>query len=109
MPQGPATKSSFASEGAHTFPFQSPAARGDDDTETEQGTKPETVDTNKGHLHRAGLSSTDSVAPVVLYSGTLRILDCALGRSFPKKVHQLSVHLVRVCPSYAVRSVPDHR
>ena len=108
MPQGPATKSSFASEGVHTFPFRSPAARADD-TETEPGTKPETVDTDMGHLHRAGLSSTDSVAPVVLYSGTLRILDCALGRSFPKKVHQLSVHLVRVCPSYAVRSVPHHR
>ncbi len=69
MPQGPPTKSSFASKGAHTFPFQPPAARADD-TETEPGTKPETVDTDKGHLHRAGLSSTDSVAPVVLYSGT---------------------------------------
>ncbi|PYU40343.1 MAG: hypothetical protein DMG54_23525 [Acidobacteria bacterium] len=70
MPQGPATKSSFASEGAHTFPFPSPAARADDDKETEPATKPETVDTDKGHLHRAGLSSTDSVAPLVLYSGT---------------------------------------
>ncbi len=69
MPQGPPTKSSFASKGAHTFPFQPPAARADD-TETEPGTKPETVDTDKGHLHRSGLSSTDSVAPVVLYSGT---------------------------------------
>jgi len=70
MPQGPATKSSFASEGARTFPFQPPAPRADDDTETEPGTKPETVHTDKGHLHCAGLSCTDSVAPVVLYSGT---------------------------------------
>jgi len=32
-------------------------------------------------------------------------LDCPLRRGFPKKVHQLSVHFVRVCPGYAVRPV----
>jgi hypothetical protein len=32
-------------------------------------------------------------------------LDCSLRRSFPKKIHQLSVHFLRVCPGYTVRPV----